>query len=122
MDDATKQVAEKSPAGNLTRAGMGRPKGSLNRTTKAAKVLIEAVAEGLGGADRMLAWCQEDPANEKAFWTGIYPKLLPVQLQGDKNNPVEMNVTHGLSPALASVFDAVSGRSKAGGPPVFSPD
>lgn len=69
--------------------GPGRPKGSRNKSTQAAKKLIQAVADGLGGADRMLAWTQEDPANERAFWTSIYPKLLPVQLQGDKENPLE---------------------------------
>lgn len=95
--------------------GPGRPKGSVNKSTKAAKELIEAVAEGLGGAERMLSWCQAAPENERAFWTGIYPKLLPVQLQGDKDKPLEMNVTHGLSPALESVLDAVSGRAEAGG-------
>ena len=72
--------------------GPGRPKGSQNKSTQAAKLLIQAVADRLGGADRMLAWAQEDPANERAFWTSVYPKLLPVQLQGDKENPLEAAV------------------------------
>lgn len=88
MDDADIQTAG---IGKGT-PGPGRPKGSQNKSTKAAKELIQAVAEGLGGADRMLAWAQEAPENERAFWTSIYPKLLPVQLQGDKENPLEAAV------------------------------
>lgn len=34
----------------------------------------------VGGADRLAAWVQESPENEKAFWTTIYPKLLPLQV------------------------------------------
>ena len=34
----------------------------------------------VGGAERLAAWVQESPENEKAFWTTIYPKLLPLQV------------------------------------------
>ena len=75
-------------AENLTKRGRGRPKGVPNKIGKAAKDMIAEVAEGLGGADGMLAWAKEDKANEKAFWTQVYPKLIPVQLQGDAENPL----------------------------------
>lgn len=58
----------------------GRQKGTPNKTTQEAKDAIALVASGLGGANRMLEWVQEDPANEKLFWTNIYPKLLPLQV------------------------------------------
>jgi hypothetical protein len=58
----------------------GRQKGTPNKTTQEAKDAIALVASGLGGANRMLEWVQEDPANEKLFWTSIYPKLLPLQV------------------------------------------
>lgn len=67
---------------NLTRKGAGRPKGSVNKTGAAAKAVIEEAAAELGGASRLLAWAQEDPANERAFWATIYPKLLPLQVNG----------------------------------------
>lgn len=60
----------------------GRPKGVPNKITQTAKDAIASAAEALGGADRLVAWAQEDPANEKAFWTAIYPKLLPLQVTG----------------------------------------
>jgi hypothetical protein len=61
--------------------GPGRPKGSLNRTTKAAKEAIALAAEGLGGTDRLVEWAKEDPKNEAAFWTTIYPKLIPIDVK-----------------------------------------
>ena len=75
-------MTDKIQTDNLTRKGAGRPKGSVNKTTAAAKSVIEEAAAGLGGADRLLAWAKEDPANERAFWATIYPKLLPLQVHG----------------------------------------
>jgi hypothetical protein len=71
---------------NLTRRGGGRPKGSVNKVTATAKAMIEEAATGLGGAERMLAWAKEAPENEKAFWTMIFPKLMPLQVNGAGDN------------------------------------
>ena len=73
---------------NLTRKGRGRPKGSPNKVNAEAKAVIAQAAEGLGGAGRLLAWAEADPANEKAFWTTIYPKLVALTVAGDPENPV----------------------------------
>ena len=78
----------KIEAGNLTRKGAGRPKGSQNKVTKAAKEAIAEAAEKLGGVDRLVNWAKEDPLNERAFWSTIYPKLLPLQVAGDAENPI----------------------------------
>jgi hypothetical protein len=75
-------MADKIQNGNLKRQGAGRPKGSINKTTAAAKSVIEEAAEKLGGAGRLLAWAKEAPENERAFWATIYPKLLPLQVHG----------------------------------------
>lgn len=64
----------------------GRPKGSVNKTTATAKAIIQATAEKIGGQERLTAWVLEAPENEKAFWTSIYPKLLPVQVHGAGEN------------------------------------
>lgn len=61
-------------------AGKGRKRGVPNKLTTAAKSAIEAAAEGLGGAKRLIAWAKEDVLNERAFWTQIYTKLLPLQV------------------------------------------
>ncbi|XAI96508.1 hypothetical protein [Microcystis phage Mae-JY35] len=81
-------MANKIQADNLTRRGAGRPKGSPNKTTRAAKDAIAFAAEELGGGERLAAWAKEAPENEKAFWTNIYPKLLPMQVTGEDGGPV----------------------------------
>ena len=78
---------------NLTNRGRGRPKGSPNRTTASAKEAIAQAAEGLGGAERLIAWAQEDPVNERAFWATIYPKLLPLQVSGEDGAPIQAVIT-----------------------------
>jgi peptide deformylase len=71
--------------------GPGRPKGSLNKTTKAAKEAIAIAAEELGGSDRLVAWAKEDQKNEHAFWTTIYPKLIPIDVKA--SGALSLNVT-----------------------------
>lgn len=75
------------------RPGAGRPPLAKNKIPMAAKEMIAQVAEGLGGGQRMLEWVQEDPANEKSFWTAIYPKLLPLQVGSDPENPLLSGIT-----------------------------
>ena len=71
-DDATPE-----PSVNRGNAGKGRPKGSLNKVTLAAREAILLAAEGLGGVDGLIAWAQKDDENQRLFWTVIYPKVLP---------------------------------------------
>lgn len=64
---------------NLKRGGTKR---GPNKVTATAKAMIEAVAASLGGAERMAAWAQEAPENERVFWGTIFPRLLPLQVNG----------------------------------------
>lgn len=75
-------AGNKIQADNLTNRGRGRPKGSPNKVTAAAKEVIAECAERLGGCDRLVDWVGESKDNEKAYWTQIYPKLLPLQVHG----------------------------------------
>jgi len=59
-----------------------------NKLTQAAKSAIEIAAEGLGGSARLQEWAREDPLNERAFWTQIYTKLLPLQVTGEDGKPL----------------------------------
>lgn len=68
------------------RPGQGRPKGCKNKTTQSALEAIAHAADELGGAGRLVEWAKEDPANEKVFWGTIYPKLLPLQVNGPGEN------------------------------------
>lgn len=69
--------------------GPGRPKGSVNKATRAVKDTITAAADALGGAERLVAWAKEDPKNEAAFWTSIYPRLAPKEVTGEGGGPLQ---------------------------------
>ena len=77
--------------------GPGRPKGSQNKVTKAAKDAIAEAAEKLGGVNRLVTWAKEDAKNEHAFWATIYPKLLPLQVSGEGGGAVGVVVFKGLN-------------------------
>lgn len=64
----------------------GKPKGAISKTTRTAKEAIAIASEKLGGAERLVEWAKEDPLNERAFWSSIYPKLLPLQVNGAGEN------------------------------------
>ena len=94
-------MVNKIGADNLAkRRGAGRPKGSKNKTTATAKSIIEEAAQGLGGATRLLAWAKEAPENERAFWTNIFPKLMPLQVNGpgDEGEHIHKIVTEVVYP------------------------
>lgn len=74
----------------------GRPKGAVNKTTIEAKEAIAMVAQGLGGADGLLAWARRDEKNETIFWGTIYPKLLPLTVAGDKDKPLSITIIREL--------------------------
>lgn len=82
-------MAAKLKNGNRANRG-GRPKGSVNKTTAAAKDVIAQAASELGGKDRLIAWAREDPANERVFWGTIFPKLLPLQVSGEGGGAVQV--------------------------------
>lgn len=79
-DDATntKIVSNRKPPN----AGMGRPKGAANKTTAAAKEALQTVFDNLGGVEALERWVKSDPDNQKAFYVQVWPKLLPLQVNG----------------------------------------
>lgn len=74
--------------------GPGRPKGSPNKVSKEAKAVIAEAAEKLGGVKRLVTWAKADPANEKAFWSTIYPKLVAITVAGDPDAPVSLEIVN----------------------------
>jgi hypothetical protein len=88
----------------------GRVKGTPNKLTQTAKDAISLAAERMGGADRLVAWAQEEPQNERVFWGTIYPKLLPLQVTGENGGPVEtvstLNVANLPTGVLAEIMKA----------------
>ena len=74
-------------------AGAGRRAGSLNRQTVLAKSIIEQAAAELGGLQRLVEWVRADPKHEYAFWTSMFMRLLPVQVQDTGQDVEEVPLT-----------------------------
>lgn len=74
----------------------GRPKGSPNKLTGEVKAMILAALDQAGGVDYLALQAHETPA---AFMT-LVGKVLPLQLTGDKANPVYVEGV-GLIPVKA---------------------
>lgn len=67
----------------------GRKAGTPNKLSSNAKDTVSQCAAMLEANGRtLLRWVERDEKNEYAFWTSIYPKLLPLQLTGDPENPI----------------------------------
>jgi len=71
----------------------GRPEGSQNKTTVAAKEAFQMAFDNLGGWQRMVQWAEKDPDNLKTFYS-LYARLIPLDLTtgGDKLPSVTVNV------------------------------
>jgi hypothetical protein len=58
----------------------GRKAGTLNKNTVTVKDTIAMAAKRIGGEDRLVEWINESPEHETLFWTQMYMKLLPLQM------------------------------------------
>lgn len=74
------------------RAGMGRPKGAVNKTTKALKDMILEALDNSGGVEYLQ---KQADANPTAFLT-LVGKVLPLQVSGDPDAPLSLTVVTGV--------------------------
>jgi hypothetical protein len=58
----------------------GRKAGALNKITVAVKDVIAMAAQRIGGLDRLVKWILKSPKNERLFWSNMYMRLLPLQI------------------------------------------
>lgn len=75
------------------RAGAGRPKGAVSQETADIKAMVIGALQAVGGTDYLAARAIDSPA---AFLT-LVGKILPLQLTGDPDSPVQF-VIRGPSP------------------------
>lgn len=61
----------------------GRKKGTPNKVTQDVRQAILSAAEELGGSTRLLEWVKEDPMNERLFWSSIWIKVLPKEVNAN---------------------------------------
>lgn len=85
MTDATKKVA--ASAKKPPRAGMGRPKGSLNKTTALLKDAILKAAADAGNGD-MVAYLTTQAKENPGPFMALLGKVLPMQVTGEDGGPI----------------------------------
>lgn len=73
------------------KAGPGRPKGSVNKTTALLKdaILKAAEAAGGGGEDGLVNYLTEQAKETPAAFMTLLGKVLPMQVVGDEENPLQ---------------------------------
>lgn len=80
-DDPTKLVKssepQKSDKRRPPRAGMGRPKGIPNKSTKAVKEALVEAFEKRGGVPALIKWSNAEPTEFYKLWA----KLLPNEVK-----------------------------------------
>ncbi len=74
-------------------AGSGRKRGQLMQRTIDTREVLHIAFNRIGGVDRLEQWIKEDPRNEFAFFTSMWPRLLPVRIEGQgPRGEIELNV------------------------------
>ena len=86
----------------------GRAKGTPNKLTASLKDMILQALAGAGG----IAYLQEQASKNPNAFLALVGRVLPLQVQGDKDNPlaVETRVVHELHGATPKVDIAVPVR------------
>ena len=77
------------------KAGPGRPKGVPNKTTQLLKDAILKAAEEAGGEEGMVGYLTVQAMTNPQSFLPLLGKVLPMQLVGDVDAPIEINVTIG---------------------------
>ena len=83
------------------RPGQGRNKGIPNKVTRTMKAILEEAANAMAADPKLniLAMARRSQVGLVAAHN-ITSKLLPVQLTGDKDNPVVINITSDRAAAV----------------------
>ena len=91
-------MSEKQTAENAIgkgKPGPGRPKGVPNKTTQLLKDAILSAAAAAGGDDGMVGYLTTQARDNPQSFLPLLGKVLPMQLVGDVDAPIEINVTIG---------------------------
>lgn len=105
------QTAKRGGIANLTNAGKGRKKGVPNKTTKLAKQAIAEAFDNLGGTDALVEWASKNDENRKVFYSQIWTKIIPLQVAGDPDNPLELNNKISLADAPLEVLQYLASQA-----------
>jgi hypothetical protein len=71
----------------------GRKKGVRNKTTALIKDAILTAGERAGGADGLAGYLERQANDNPGPFMALLGKVLPLQLAGDPDNPIQTTVT-----------------------------
>jgi len=77
-----------SPKLKLDRAKTGRAKGTPNKTTALLKDAILQAATLAGGKEELVGYLKQQAVQNPGPFLSLLGKVLPLQVQGDPDNPV----------------------------------
>jgi hypothetical protein len=63
----------------------GRQRGTPNKVTAAAREAIELAFDNIGGVPALTEWAKQ---NQDAFYTRVWPRILPHQFAGHDAEPI----------------------------------
>ncbi|CAB4145718.1 hypothetical protein UFOVP1204_73 [uncultured Caudovirales phage] len=86
MDEPVKKTGEK----RVLPPGPGRPKGIPNKNTTLLKDALIQAAEQAGGKEGLVGYLTTQATANPGHFMTLLGKVLPLQLTGDKENPVEI--------------------------------
>lgn len=109
-DDDSNKVVQPVARRKPPAAGMGRRKGVPNKMTRQLKEMILEALDNAGGVEYLAAQAEENPT---AFLT-LVGKVLPLQLQGDKDNPIAFADVTEDAQRVASMINDLARRSAEG--------
>lgn len=72
------------------KAGPGRPKGSVNKTTALLKDAILKAAEQAGDVDGMVGYLKTQAKDNPGPFMALLGKVLPLQVTGEDGGPVSI--------------------------------
>lgn len=87
-------TAEANPKVGLDRTKTGRTKGTPNKTTALLKDAILKAAEATGedgqGKGKLTGYCKFLARQEPKAFAGLLGRILPTQISGDPENPLQI--------------------------------
>lgn len=65
-----------------------------------AKEAIALAFDELGGVDELVAWAKSDPDHRKVFYSQIWTKIIPLQVNGSGDNGEHIHkvILEGVAP------------------------
>jgi hypothetical protein len=97
------------------REGAGRKPGTPNKITLQLKEAILEAAHQAGGKDGMVGYLRKQATENSASFMALLGKVLPHQIAGDRDNPIQLEHTIESERAFASLVSLLDSVAVSAG-------